>query len=123
MDSLSADYPEHFSLSKTGPDFGASWTWINRPLGIEQTFVFGDAATLPCGPFEYITRQAQGDFAICDQREDNLFLDAGMVTSQADWSLDFNVGMSFMQWQDRKSTRLNSSHSQISYAVFCLKNK
>src|SRR2546427_3807265 len=31
-----------------------------------------------------------------------------------------------MKWQtfvDRKSTRLNSSHSQISYAVFCLKNK
>src|SRR2546430_10310305 len=25
--------------------------------------------------------------------------------------------------QDRKSTRLNSSHSQISYAVFCLKKK
>src|SRR2546430_1048552 len=25
--------------------------------------------------------------------------------------------------RDRKSTRLNSSHSQISYAVFCLKNK
>src|SRR2546427_2809994 len=24
-------------------------------------------------------------------------------------------------WRDRKSTRLNSSHSQISYAVFCLK--
>src|SRR6516164_5142460 len=24
---------------------------------------------------------------------------------------------------DRKSTRLNSSHSSISYAVFCLKNK
>src|SRR2546427_3617082 len=28
------------------------------------------------------------------------------------------------QWLgDRKSTRLNSSHSQISYAVFCLKKK
>src|SRR2546430_9057210 len=26
-------------------------------------------------------------------------------------------------WLDRKSTRLNSSHSQISYAVFCLKKK
>src|SRR2546430_10143271 len=25
--------------------------------------------------------------------------------------------------KDRKSTRLNSSHSQISYAVFCLKKK
>src|SRR2546427_4090342 len=26
-------------------------------------------------------------------------------------------------YKDRKSTRLNSSHSQISYAVFCLKKK
>src|SRR5689334_24655689 len=26
-------------------------------------------------------------------------------------------------WADRKSTRLNSSHSSISYAVFCLKKK
>src|SRR2546430_11156339 len=33
----------------------------------------------------------------------------------------------FPMWRveriDRKSTRLNSSHSQISYAVFCLKKK
>src|SRR2546430_13494008 len=33
----------------------------------------------------------------------------------------------FKRWSaealDRKSTRLNSSHSQISYAVFCLKKK
>src|SRR5256886_12023283 len=27
------------------------------------------------------------------------------------------------RFKDRKSTRLNSSHSQISYAVFCLKKK
>src|SRR3712207_8419300 len=27
------------------------------------------------------------------------------------------------QREDRKSTRLNSSHANISYAVFCLKNK
>ena len=26
-------------------------------------------------------------------------------------------------WRDRKSTRLNSSHARISYAVFCLKKK
>src|SRR5690606_42139456 len=26
-------------------------------------------------------------------------------------------------WEDRKSTRLNSSHVKISYAVFCLKKK
>src|SRR2546430_5324993 len=29
----------------------------------------------------------------------------------------------FGEHLDRKSTRLNSSHSQISYAVFCLKKK
>src|SRR5688572_31302517 len=29
----------------------------------------------------------------------------------------------FSAIEDRKSTRLNSSHSQISYAVFCLKKK
>src|SRR2546430_4222461 len=37
-------------------------------------------------------------------------------------------GVSMQDWipthiEDRKSTRLNSSHSQISYAVFCLKKK
>src|SRR5256885_6853350 len=32
------------------------------------------------------------------------------------------VGMD-VRWEDRKSTRLNSSHLVISYAVFCLKKK
>src|SRR5688572_32573467 len=31
--------------------------------------------------------------------------------------------LSRVESRDRKSTRLNSSHSQISYAVFCLKKK
>src|SRR2546427_4323584 len=34
-----------------------------------------------------------------------------------------NQGVSLSDLIDRKSTRLNSSHSQISYAVFCLKKK
>src|SRR5688572_32495472 len=33
------------------------------------------------------------------------------------------IGVVITAWIDRKSTRLNSSHSQISYAVFCLKKK
>src|SRR2546430_13753018 len=33
------------------------------------------------------------------------------------------AGDDLQQDADRKSTRLNSSHSQISYAVFCLKKK
>src|SRR6266853_996682 len=34
-----------------------------------------------------------------------------------------NVRRHVREDRDRKSTRLNSSHSQISYAVFCLKKK
>src|SRR5688572_10008909 len=38
-------------------------------------------------------------------------------------NLDGLLGDSLTVHRDRKSTRLNSSHSQISYAVFCLKKK
>jgi hypothetical protein len=47
---------------------------------------------------EYITRQAQGDYVILDQRDEMLWMDAGMVTTQADWSLDFDIGMNFFEW-------------------------
>src|SRR2546430_10207080 len=36
---------------------------------------------------------------------------------------DDEGAMGLVLSRDRKSTRLNSSHSQISYAVFCLKKK
>src|SRR5688572_31466874 len=36
---------------------------------------------------------------------------------------DPQAGVQVYAAEDRKSTRLNSSHSQISYAVFCLKKK
>src|SRR3712207_8092529 len=37
--------------------------------------------------------------------------------------LDLASRLSFFLWRDRKSTPLNSSHANISYAVFCLKKK
>src|SRR2546430_17698655 len=47
------------------------------------------------------------------------------ATSQsAFFNLRILIGAFFCHGDgDRKSTRLNSSHSQISYAVFCLKKK
>src|SRR3712207_7560325 len=36
---------------------------------------------------------------------------------------EFAPRLHFCPLQDRKSTRLNSSHANISYAVFCLKKK
>jgi len=94
MESQSRDYPELFTLKKDGKH----WTWPNRPLGMEDSFVFGDASTLPMEPFKYIGLQTQGDFVLMDQRDGDLYADAGIITSQADWSLAFDVGMSFKQW-------------------------
>src|SRR2546427_7581058 len=47
-------------------------------------------------------------------------VDAGMACEQGEEEL---LPMRMALVLDRKSTRLNSSHSQISYAVFCLKKK
>src|SRR5688572_32782373 len=38
-------------------------------------------------------------------------------------NLELRSEQRVVEREDRKSTRLNSSHSQISYAVFCLKKK
>lgn len=94
MVSLAEDYPEHFVLECDGDN----WTWENKLLDIKDSFVFGDSSTLPMPPMEYIGRQLQGDFALLDQREGDLFLDAGIITCPADWSLAFDAGMSFTEW-------------------------
>src|SRR2546421_2975715 len=59
--------------------------------------------------------------------ERDLWLDAdddGLRAAQPDHVGDVAEGPGRERIdQDRKSTRLNSSHDQISYAVFCLKKK
>src|SRR3712207_7083519 len=50
-------------------------------------------------------------------------LPAGVAELQADLRLAVRVHELHDAHPDRKSTRLNSSHANISYAVFCLKKK
>src|SRR5690242_21502116 len=52
-------------------------------------------------------------------------VDAGSELGQEDfgWYFNFQVAGMPHTFLDRKSTRLNSSHMSISYAVFCLKKK
>src|SRR2546427_9213580 len=82
-------------------------------------FFFNDTATT-----EIYTLSLHDALPICGSA---LTLAAGKVIDKgkqlaahlleaAETDLEFAEG-------DRKSTRLNSSHSQISYAVFCLKKK
>src|SRR2546430_10228575 len=46
-----------------------------------------------------------------------------IATAQRVSQLEASIAELEVRLKDRKSTRLNSSHSQISYAVFCLKKK
>src|SRR5204862_7050515 len=48
---------------------------------------------------------------------------AGEVSGSREAQSKSSYPASSALWRDRKSTRLNSSHVEISYAVFCLKKK
>src|SRR5688572_7589252 len=50
-------------------------------------------------------------------------VDNGYPGAEVAYMTVATVLLDLKKMQDRKSTRLNSSHSQISYAVFCLKRK
>src|SRR5256884_1402588 len=53
------------------------------------------------------------------------YLFAQLTTALEDGASSTEIDNLLVSWtpQDRKSTRLNSSHGYISYAVFCLKKK
>ncbi len=91
MEALAKDFPAQFALERDGD----AWRWRNWLLGVDQKFVFGEDGTLPCGALEYITRQAQGDFALLQERDGAILLQGGMVTAAAGWSFAGNLGKSF----------------------------
>src|SRR5207245_9413905 len=53
---------------------------------------------------------------------DSLY-DSAAIAHDSRWSLPLPSRADTFAYIDRKSTRLNSSHGSISYAVFCLKKK
>src|SRR2546427_8870932 len=67
--------------------------------------------------FPYTTLFRSG---LPSQKKPGRVLDVGCGTGD---TLSELVTTGWDIYGDRKSTRLNSSHSQISYAVFCLKKK
>src|SRR5690349_22936320 len=78
--------------------------------------------------FPYTTLFRSGGFqALPNQRgclkllERQLGLRMDLVPQRDHFSAD--LGENLLEFLDRKSTRLNSSHVEISYAVFCLKKK
>src|SRR5207249_6483506 len=94
---------------------GTAWGWLLGPFALAHFNAYGDAARAR----EYLAPLADhlGDHGLGSIAEifdgDAPFLPNGCI-AQA-WSVAETL--------DRKSTRLNSSHVSISYAVFCLKKK
>src|SRR5438270_811922 len=79
---------------------------IHTPTAISIFFFIGTAHT------KIYTLSLHDALPIYSRRS------TGGGCSRADAGVAYILGL-----RDRKSTRLNSSHSQISYAVFCLKKK
>src|SRR5688500_19525298 len=73
-------------------------------------------------PYTTLFRSGAGDEAMAagEERDEYLFNDFALADDRfAEFGINLRAGGD----EDRKSTRLNSSHLVISYAVFCLKKK
>src|SRR2546427_11938457 len=83
-------------------------------------FFFNDTATT-----EIYTLSLHDALPICRRDSRVLRSGRGRVSAFRSGASRHGAGCAHRQSVsgDRKSTRLNSSHSQISYAVFCLKKK
>src|SRR2546430_4992279 len=83
-------------------------------------FFFNDTATT-----EIYTLSLHDALPICERRARGDDFRAAHDEPRVGLLLDVHVDVGDLVGRtvDRKSTRLNSSHSQISYAVFCLKKK
>src|SRR5690554_7625511 len=72
---------------------------------------------VPVGKWKYITQSGKNTDRVVGRY--NRF-----GNEKGKWRYYYNDTLyRFEKYQDRKSTRLNSSHVRISYAVFCLKKK
>jgi dimethylamine monooxygenase subunit A len=93
LTELSETYPTLMSYARTG----GRCRWTNRLHQLETDFTFGDDDSLPEGPLRFLSAQVQDDLALLNPREGALWLDAGVVTFAADWSMGFDVGLPFRE--------------------------
>src|SRR2546430_4805025 len=70
--------------------------------------------------FPYTTLFRSLQYPVMDYKHDVMLM---LAPGRGSWAEGEGGQGWFGDFIDRKSTRLNSSHSQISYAVFCLKKK
>src|SRR5688572_30846666 len=96
----------------TGPSMKGSAKPLAMLVGSSTITVMRDVGALPATAFTASAKDSIRCAMTC----------VHSVISAGKWISNRAVVM-VRQGIDRKSTRLNSSHSQISYAVFCVKKK
>lgn len=93
LPAMAEDYPDTMSFLREG----ARCRWRNTLQDLDIEFTIGDDDSLPMTPLRFLGSQAQDDLVFLDGRQDALWLDAGLVTFAADWSIGFDVGMNFLE--------------------------
>lgn len=93
---LAASYPAIMRLDEDPRD-PDRFRWRNAALGTDQTFVLGDAASLPWDPMTFLGREVPDDLLLVKERDGELCFDAGLVTFAAAWSVSFDVGMTMAE--------------------------
>ncbi len=91
LTNLAQFSPNRFTLKQEG----SQWYWHNHLLNEEITFTFGDAATLPFEPLDWVGRQVQEDLVLLAGNE--AVLVAGQLCFGNGWCLDEKLGIPFWQ--------------------------
>lgn len=91
LNNLASAYPATFRLQCEGDQ----WLWQNSLLNEETSFTFGDSATLPYAPLDWVGRQVQEDLLLLSGESANLV--AGQLCFGNGWSLDEKMGLPFWE--------------------------
>ncbi|WP_242447685.1 heme-dependent oxidative N-demethylase family protein [Priestia endophytica] len=94
VNEMTERFPSYFSIKK----LDNMWTFYNHILKEEYSFVFGDSTTLPYEPLDFIGRHIQEDLVYLANRDGDLYMDAGQLCFPANWSIAFNLGMTFTEF-------------------------
>lgn len=82
---------DHFHIEQQGNDI----TLRNLLTAQQERFTLGDTSSLPCAPLDFIGGHLQEDLILMGQKDGELYLEAGQLCFPANWSLAFDLGMSF----------------------------
>jgi len=90
--NLAQNYPEHFQLHCEGD----AWRWKNALTGVMTAFHFGDSASLPCEPLDWIGRQVQEDLVLLSADTSATFV-GGQLCFANGWAISDRLGKAFLE--------------------------